>query len=161
MPVKINLRHLEKIETLELQGALEPSELGLEQVDELIEVNEPLRYAVEVSRAGHHLVVKGKLELELDCRCARCLELFKYEVCLEQWVVDVPLEGEEQVKVENDLVDLTPFIREDILLAFPQHPLCHDECRGIPYEPHTQQPSESAVGQEGRSAWDELDKLKL
>ena len=40
-------------------------------------------------------------------------------------------EGEDRVAVDNDCVDLTPYLREDILLEFPQHPLCKPECRGL------------------------------
>ena len=36
-----------------------------------------------------------------------------------------------QVAIENDCVDLTPFVREDILLEFPQHPLCKPDCGGL------------------------------
>jgi uncharacterized metal-binding protein YceD (DUF177 family) len=43
----------------------------------------------------------------------------------------LPLEGEDKVPVDNDCVDLTPFVREDILLEFPQHPLCKPDCGGI------------------------------
>jgi len=39
----------------------------------------------------------------------------------------LPLEGEEKTPVDNDCVDLTPFAREDMLLEFPQHPVCEPE----------------------------------
>ena len=42
----------------------------------------------------------------------------------------MPLEGEEKANVINDLVDLTPYLREDIVLAFPQHPLCRPNAAG-------------------------------
>ncbi len=35
------------------------------------------------------------------------------------------------VPIKNDCVDLTPWVREDILLGFPQHPLCRPDCGGL------------------------------
>ena len=56
-------------------------------------------------------------------------------VRVDPWIADLPLVGEEKVAVDNDCVDLTPYLREDILLAFPQHPLCEPDCRGLPKAP--------------------------
>jgi uncharacterized metal-binding protein YceD (DUF177 family) len=71
------------------------------------------------------------------------------------------LDGPDPVKVQNDVVDLTPYVREDIFLAFPQHPLCDPECRGLVSEPPTGVESRSGVGPSMASAWAALDKLKL
>jgi uncharacterized metal-binding protein YceD (DUF177 family) len=69
------------------------------------------------------------------------------------------LEGEDKVSVENDCVDLTPFIREDILLDFPQHPLCKPECAGL--KTKSQAPKVKDAEKEASAVWAELDKLKL
>jgi uncharacterized protein len=99
----------------------------------------------------------------LDCHCVRCLKPFKYPLKFEDWTALLPLEGEDRVPVVNDLVDLTPSIREDILLAFPQHPLCDPECRGLPKTSIGGNKQTKKTGQvEPKSpAWAELDKLKL
>jgi len=63
--------------------------------------------------------------------------------------------------VVNDSIDLTPYIREDIVLSFPQQPLCEPECKGL------QSPfKDLALGglekkESPSSAWTELNKLKL
>ena len=62
----------------------------------------------------------------------RCLKEYPHRLVLENWTRHLPLEGEERAPIVNDCVDLTPFLREDILLEFPQHPLCEAECRGLP-----------------------------
>ena len=61
----------------------------------------------------------------------------------------------------NDLVDLTPFVREDILLEFPQHPLCDRECRGLPKNEPGKAKASSGAGPTEASAWAELNKLKF
>ena len=68
----------------------------------------------------------------LACQCVRCLTSFRLPLELNGWTCHLPLQGEDRVKVLNDCVDLTPYVREDILLEIPQHPLCDPECRGLP-----------------------------
>jgi uncharacterized protein len=158
MPVTVNLRHLEE-KSVHLDGEVSPEELDFVKPDEMVQPNEPLEYDLEVEQSGQNLLVHGKLHLTVDCQCVRCLRPFKYDVDLDPYDTLVPLEGEDKAPVVNDLVDLTPFLREDILLAFPQHPLCEADCDRVPELKNAKSSGTSAQGQ--KSAWDELNKLKL
>ncbi|MBI2948677.1 MAG: DUF177 domain-containing protein [Verrucomicrobia bacterium] len=161
MPLTINLRHLEH-KVLHLRGESQASELEVTNVDELVQMLQPLRYDFWVEKLKGSVLVRGVLRFVLDCQCARCLRPFQRVVELADWSCNLTLEGEDRVAVENDCVDLTPVIREDILLAFPQHPLCKSECSGLPFaaQPY---PNASETGASGSvpSAWDELNKLKF
>lgn len=156
--VQVNIRHLEN-KNVRLEGEIAPAELELTDVDELIHANEPLHYELEVEQNGQNLLVTGKLALTLDCECVRCLRPVRHKIVLDPYNALVPLEGEDAAPVVNDLVDLTPFIREDILLAFPQHPACEAECESLPQLSGAEQSGGSALGE--KSAWDELNKLKF
>ena len=158
MPVQVNLRHLED-KNVQLEGEISPQELGFEDVDEMIRTNHPLNYDLEVEKNGTNLLINGILEMTLDCECVRCLKPFQYNVSLDPYELMVPLEGEDKATVDNDIVDLTSYIREDTLLAFPQHPLCEAECDRLPPVKESKPAGSSAQGQ--KSAWDELNKLKL
>lgn len=162
MPLLVNLRHLED-KSLTLQGELTSTELELNDLDELIDVKSELQYELQLERHNQTVLIAGRLTLALDCQCARCLNPFRKWLELDPWNCVVPLEGEEKVRVENDCVDLTPFVREDILLAFPQHPLCKAECRGLPMAPPAKAEPLSGTSQTGSdaSAWAELNKLKF
>lgn len=162
MPLIINLRQLEH-KDLSLEGEMAPADLEMEQVDELIHVSNPLRYKLEVQRIGLDLLVQGSIALTLECECARCLNPFQHELSFPDWSCHLPLEGEEKAEVINDSVDLTPYIREDILLAFPQHPLCEEECGGLKNPSAIGAKSSNGIKQtsETLSAWAELNKLKL
>jgi len=131
--------------------------------DEIIKPEESLHYDVEVEKQDRNLLVSGILRTNLDCHCVRCLKAFKYPLELNPYHLYVPLEGEDAAPVVNDLVDLTPFFREDTLLAFPQHPLCSEDCAGLPNASgsKTAKSDKSAQGNETASAWSELDKLKF
>jgi uncharacterized protein len=87
---------------------------------------------LEVQKLEDGLLVQGRLHLNLDCECVRCLKPFQYRLELDGWACHLPLQGEDCVAAVNDCVDLTPYVREDILLEFPRHPLCDPECRGLP-----------------------------
>jgi uncharacterized protein len=155
--LKVNLRHLEE-NGIHLQGELPVAELALGVNDELVHAEKPLRYDLNVEQLHDALLVTGSLALPLACECARCLKKFKTELKLAGWTAHLPLEGEDKVPVENDCVDLTPFVREDILLDFPQHPLCKPDCAGL-----KKKAARKAVAEEKPVAavWATLDKLKL
>jgi uncharacterized metal-binding protein YceD (DUF177 family) len=162
MPLLINLRHLEKKE-LHLEGELPISELELENVDELIHFSGPLTYDLEADRLEDALLVQGKLHLPLECECVRCLKLFKQDLDFPGWAAHLPLKGEDKVETRGDFVDLTPYLREDILLAFPQHPLCKANCKGLPKGAAAKLKKAGGPGkvEEKSSPWSKLDKLKL
>lgn len=162
MPLLANLRHLED-RALQLQGELAVAELELDLRDDLIQAEQPLRYDLEVELMPDGLLVQGDLHLPLKCLCVRCLKPFAFQLKLDAWTVLLPLAGDDQVSVSGDCVDLTPFLREDILLEFPQHPLCEAECRGLPAKPagKTKKPGDAGLIEGKASAWTALDKLKL
>lgn len=161
MPLLVNLRHLEA-RNRRLEGELAPAELDIETRDEIIRLNRPLEYSLEVQRIQDGLLITGRLRIALDCQCVRCLKAFSFELDLPNWTLHLPLEGEDAVTINNDCVDLTPYIREDILLEFPPHPLCDAECRGLPgayagKPKHTSSDPPDAAS----PAWNELNKLKF
>jgi uncharacterized metal-binding protein YceD (DUF177 family) len=159
MPLKFNIRHVEKRD-LSLEGELPVAELDLENLDELIHVHEPLAYNLEAQKLEHAVLVSGSIHLPVVCDCARCLKPHPHDISIEDWACHLALTGEEKAEVINDCVDLTPYLREDIVLAFPQHPLCDPDCKGLKGPQKDVQSGES--GQiEPSPAWAELDKLKL
>ncbi len=153
MSLKFNIRHIEDND-VHLDGELSPDELQLDNNDPLVVAGQPLKYDINVQKNGSDILAQGRLELPLQCECARCLKPFKHKVLLEDWAALIPLQGDEKAPIENDLVDLTPYVREDILLNFPQHPLCSEECTGLPERTDQEQTKSS-------SAWSELNKLKF
>jgi uncharacterized protein len=162
MAINVNLHHLNSHE-VELEGELSVAELDIESLDEIIEVKGPLQYELEIENMDEALLLQGKLSIPLQCTCVRCLKRFEYLLELNNWACHVPLTGEEAAPVVNDCVDLTPFVREDILLAFPQHPLCDPQCKGLLNRQAGKGKKSRGTGstQPNLSAWAELNKLKF
>ena len=161
MPLTVNIQHLLK-HSLRLKGELPVDELELGINDEMAQAKEALRYDLEAEKLEDAFLLRGHLRLKLDCQCVRCLKAFKTDVDLQDWACHLPLEGEDAVSIVNDSVDLTPFIREDILLGFPQHPVCKPECGGLKGLKQGK-PDKTSLPDAGlpSSALAELDKLKL
>jgi uncharacterized protein len=158
MPLVFNIRHVEDQE-LVLRGELPAAELDLDALDELIHAPHPLVYDLTLERMEHAILAQGDLQITLECECSRCLKPFQYQLRLADWTCHLALTGDEKAEVVNDCVDLTPYIREDILLAFPQHPLCKPDCKGLA-PPKDMQSSGDWNSGSTSAAWAELNKLK-
>ncbi len=164
MRLLVNLRHLDAhTPVVRLQGQLPVNDLDLDTRDEMIQAAQPLDYALEVQKFEQGLLAQGRLRLTLKCQCVRCLKPFQYRLALDRWACHLALQGEERVAVVNDCVDLTPFVREDILLEFPQHPLCDPGCSGLPktFVGKAERSSGAGESEASSSAWAELNKLKF
>jgi len=141
------------------------AELDMVSLDDLVEPTGPLTYDLVAEKNGDSILLEGSLEMRLQCECARCLQRFEHKVSLRNWSCLLPLKGEDSLQINKDTADLTPYLREDTFLAFPQHPLCGSECgvvakmagnRGISIH------SEPPPGEpEDENVWAELDKLNL
>ena len=159
MSLKVNLRLLEK-DSIQLDGDILGSELAPDFHDELMRLSHPVEYELTVDRQSESLLVTGSLRTHVDCECSRCLKSFVLPVQLDEFSVLSPLEGEDALPVDGDFADLTPSVREDILLSLPTNPLCGPDCRGLKPKGQSRelQVREQA---EPNKAWSALDNLKL
>ena len=160
MPLTVNLRALTQ-ETVVLRGELSPAELELDLRDDMVQVKVPVRHDLEVEMLDDALLVRGRVQVTLECECVRCLKKFQSILALDPYTLHLPLTGEEAVPVDNDNADLTPFLREDMLLELPQHPLCKPDCAGVKTVAARPGRRTGAKPEAKASAWAELNKLKL
>jgi uncharacterized protein len=158
----INLHELET-EGCDLRGELQPEELDIETGDECLQVAGPAAYGFRVELVSGSLLLQGTIRIPLACVCVRCLRAVNRELTLSDWQCLVPLSGEDAAVVRDQCVDLTPWVREDIVLALPQHPLCDSECRGLPLPEQTfsRETSGEPHPRTGVSPWEQLNKLKF
>lgn len=85
------------------------------------------------------VLVSGTATAELQGECARCLEPFtsRLEVNLQELFVypdsttDSTADEDEVRRLDHDLLDLEPVLRDAIVLALPMTPLCRPDCRGL------------------------------
>jgi uncharacterized protein len=162
MPLLVNIWHLET-HSLDLKGELTAADLDIETHDEMIRVLRPLKYDLVAEKLPGSILVQGTLRITLDCRCVRCLEPFEYKLELHGPVCHLELQGEDKTVLVNDCADLTPSLREDILLEFPRQPVCKPECRGLPGNRVDNAKNAGTAGEAEAvsSVWSELSKLRF
>jgi uncharacterized protein len=161
MPLTINIRHLEE-KDISIKGKLPAPELELDHADDLARARLPLYFDLTARLTGRDVLVSGRLEMVLDCECARCLKPFPFRLKIPDWLLHLPADGPDKPVLNDDLLDLTPYLREAILLEFPQHPLCDGNCAGLPSRADGGNEQEKRAGRTPEtSAWAELNKLKF
>ena len=143
--------HLKQIpaEGLHLEGEKTGSIPQLES--EGIRCAGSLHYNFDVGVSSGALWVNGSLSQPVELRCVSCLEKFVHKIEVPAFAVHTELRGPEAV-------DLTPFIREDLLLNLPAHPHCDRDGGRICKAKHIEMAEQDT---KGKSNWSELDKLNL
>src|SRR6516164_4508681 len=110
-----------------------------------------LHYDLDLGVAGGALWANGSLSQPVELRCVSCLEKFVHEIRVPAFAVHMELHGPETV-------DLTPSIREEILLNLPAHPHCDRDGDRV-CKPKRLKTTEQQMKQ--KSDWSALDELKL
>ena len=103
----------------------------------------PVQVDVTYYRSGRDLFFHGGLKGEAVGDCSRCLESFPFvvEKNFDFVLTPDPLPTNKNRELTEDEmglsfyagddIDLSPYIREQTLLALPLRPLCRESCRGL------------------------------
>lgn len=109
---------------LEFEGEEDASILELQPADNLTPEG-PVRYRVTAQVLKPRLIVHGEVEVPLRGECSRCGGFFSTLVRDPAFLRDYLLQdGQKEV-------DITPDLREAILLQLPANPLCAESCAGV------------------------------
>jgi uncharacterized metal-binding protein YceD (DUF177 family) len=111
----------------------------------------PLHYDIDIGVADGGLWANGLLSQPVELRCVSCLQKFVHEIRVPAFAVHTELHGPETV-------DLTPFMREDVLLDLPAHPHCDRDGGRIC---KARRILAADQGLKRKSDWSVLDKLKI
>ncbi|MEP6809871.1 MAG: hypothetical protein ABI992_06485 [Chthoniobacterales bacterium] len=114
----------------------------------------PLRYSLDLGISEGALWANGWLEQPVEMACVACLERFVYTIRVPQFALHTELGGPETI-------DLTPFVREDILLNLPAYPRCDREGDRVCPAPARIAALEAEVPEARKPDWSALDRLDL
>jgi len=113
-----------------------PADLGIEVLS--VPEGSPIELDLRLEAVMEGVLVTGTASAELAGECARCLEEIRDRTVAdfqELFVYDDgDTDGREQddvSRLEGDLVDLEPLLRDAVVLALPFQPLCRDDCPGL------------------------------
>jgi uncharacterized protein len=105
----------------------------------------PIGVEIVYYRAGLDVFVSGALWAHLKGTCARCLVDYPVRLARDFALVLVPLSASMVEAADGELsaedlalsfytgekIDLSPLVREQLLLSLPTRPLCTPGCRGL------------------------------
>jgi len=112
------------------------------------EILTPVRVKGSTLQVQHMIEVSGTVEVRVRLTCSRCLNPFESKLHnaftldftrapLEAEAAPGPKEAEMRpetvalVIFEGDEIDLREAVQEQVVLAFPQKPLCRESCKGL------------------------------
>jgi uncharacterized protein len=89
--------------------------------------------AVDLESSLDDIVVSGRLSVPWSDECRRCLRPLSgdLEVDVEERYALHPEASDDAFPITGGQIDLTPMVREEILLAVPDAPLCEADCPGL------------------------------
>jgi DUF177 domain-containing protein len=102
----------------------------------------PIPVDIRYYRLGSDLMFHGHFDGSVTGTCARCLGNYPFRAKNDFTFVLKPASemGEDHELAEEDLslsfyegdeVDLSPLVREAMMLSLPTRPLCTEDCRGL------------------------------
>lgn len=114
-----------------------PADLGIEVIG--VPQGSPVVLDLRLESVVEGVLVTGTAVVELRGECVRCLvgissklevdvqELFSYPGSLAAAGDDDP----ETSRLEGELIDLEPILRDQVVLDLPFQPVCREDCAGL------------------------------
>jgi uncharacterized protein len=114
-----------------------PADLGIEVLG--VPEGSPVELELRLEAVMEGVLVTGTARVGLEGECVRCLdrvsddlvadlqELFAYE----ESDTAADDEEDEASRLEGDLLDLEPLLRDAVVLSLPFQPLCREDCPGL------------------------------
>jgi uncharacterized protein len=114
-----------------------PEGLGLDLI--AVPSGTDLVLDLRLESVSEGVLVSGTVTGRVEGECGRCLrpisaplavsiqELYAYE----HSTTDETTDEDEVGRLQGDLIDLEPALRDAVVLALPNHPLCRDDCPGL------------------------------
>jgi uncharacterized protein len=114
-----------------------PKDLGLELIH--VPAGADLALTLRMESVTEGVLVSAEIQAPLTGECGRCLreisdtvdvsfqELYAYE----HSTTDETTDEDEVGRIQGDLIDLEPEVRDAIVLALPTNPVCLPDCPGL------------------------------
>ena len=116
-----------------------PAELGIEVLH--VPEGSPVNLDLRLEAVMEGVLVTGTATAALEGECVRCLEPIEDDVVARLQELYLYPDGrhddsdeeldDEASRLEDDLLDLEPLLRDAVVLALPFQPLCQDDCPGL------------------------------
>jgi uncharacterized protein len=114
-----------------------PADLGVELIG--VPEGADLDLDLRLESVSEGVLVSGAISGPVKGECGRCLreindsmvvnvqELYAYE----NSTTDTTTDEDEVGRMQDDLIDLEPALRDAVVLTLPTNPLCREDCPGL------------------------------
>jgi uncharacterized protein len=110
-----------------------PADLGIGVIG--VPLGSPVELDLRLESVVEGVLVSGSATVEVRGECVRCLGDVsdELEVAIQELYVYPGVEPDDDLasRLEGDLIDLEPLLRDDVVLDLPFQPLCRDDCLGL------------------------------
>jgi uncharacterized protein len=114
-----------------------PAGLGFDLIG--VPEGAPLALELRLESVTEGVLVTGTLTAPLSGQCGRCLEPVTDELSVDvcelfaypNSVTDETTEQDEVHRVDGEVLDVEPVVRDAVVLALPWTPLCRPDCAGL------------------------------
>ena len=125
----------------------EIDEPPIADIDAGLKCLEPVKGEIVFTNTGSHIIVRGHFHSKLEVECARCLSDYAMDVSvpieeelripghtpemIEEPGEPEPPEEAKEPLFEDNILNLTELLRQDLAVAVPIKPLCDEHCKGL------------------------------
>jgi uncharacterized protein len=114
-----------------------PADLGVELIS--VPEGSDLELDLSMTSVSEGVYISGSVRGTVEGECGRCLreiseafdvriqELYAYEDSTTEETTD----SDEVGRMQGDLIDLEPAVRDAVVLTLPTNPLCRPDCPGL------------------------------
>jgi uncharacterized protein len=99
----------------------------------------PMQVDLAIRSVGDGVLVRGRLQAEVELECRRCLSPVRHRVndTVDMYFSEI---GEDEQEIEGEVyplsarateLDLADAVREQLVLRVPEFALCSEACRGF------------------------------
>jgi uncharacterized protein len=179
------LIHIDQLIDTELRLEFEEKPESFPVLAEMIERGEidfpaPVKTRLRVLRISDFIEVEGVFETAARLVCGRCLKEFEMQLAseialtytrenpeirenLSREEVELSPEDAGLITFRGDRIDLRKGVQEQVVMALPVRPLCHDHCKGLCPQCGTDLNSGDCDCDQGppNTQFSALEKLKL
>jgi len=110
-----------------------PADLGIAVIG--VPPGSPVELDLRLESVVEGVLVTGTATVEIRGECVRCLGEVadELEVDIQELFVYPGSDAteEEASRLEGDLIDLEPLLRDGVVLDLPFRPLCREDCQGL------------------------------
>jgi uncharacterized protein len=110
-----------------------PADLGIAVIG--VPPGSPIELDLRLESVIEGVLVTGPARVAVSGECVRCLTEIsdELEIDVQELFVypDSDASEDEASRLEGDLIDLEPLLRDEVVLELPFQPLCREDCAGL------------------------------